>query len=309
MVAAAVFDSQGRVLLARRPLHVHQGGLWEFPGGKLEAGETPEQALRRELQEELGIDVLRARPLIQIRHDYPDKSVLLDVWRVEAFSGEPHGREGQPVEWVALDRLPLREFPAANNAIVAAVRLPCTCLVTPEPVDFDCFLHDLEASLADGVRLVQLRAASLAPRAYRALAEKCVPLVRQFGGMLLLNAEPALALELGADGVHLNGVRLARVAHRPLPLQMWVSAAAHNAVDVRRAGKLGVDFLLLSPVLPTLSHPEAKALGWDTFAELVRQAAVPVFALGGVEPGQLRLAQERGAQGVAGIRQFWAGRA
>ena len=96
-VAAAVIRCvDGQILLAKRPEDKHQGGLWEFPGGKVEASETVQAALSRELEEELGIRPSAARPLIQVRHDYPDKQVLLDVWEVSAFTGEPHGAEGQP---------------------------------------------------------------------------------------------------------------------------------------------------------------------------------------------------------------------
>ena len=309
VVAAAIFDSQNRVLVAQRPAHVHQGGLWEFPGGKLEPGESAEQALRRELQEELGIDVVRARPLIQIRHDYPDKSVLLDVWRVDEFAGQPHGREGQPIEWVGPEWLPLREFPAANNAIVAAVRLPSQCLITPEPHHRDQFLRDLDESLTDGISLVQLRAASLSAEMYKSLAWECLQLTSQHGASLILNGPAELALEIGADGVHLNSFRFWEATRRPLPNSMWVSAAAHNADDVRRASELGLDFVLLSPVLATPTHPDAVPLGWDVFAEIVQSARLPVYALGGVGSAHTAVAQSLGGQGVAGVRQFWSGQA
>ncbi|MCQ1775516.1 8-oxo-dGTP diphosphatase MutT, partial [Neorhizobium galegae] len=131
-VAAAVIRGvDGRILLARRADTQHQGGLWEFPGGKVEADESVATALSRELQEELGIQVTAARPLIKVQHDYPDKQVLLDVWEVSAFTGEPHGAEGQPLEWVAQRDLPNYEFPAANAPIVAAARLPADYLITP----------------------------------------------------------------------------------------------------------------------------------------------------------------------------------
>ena len=111
-------DGQNRVLLARRHAQSHQGGLWEFPGGKVDDGETLEQALRRELAEEIGILVRAHRPLLTVRHDYGDKRVCLDVHEVLQFEGEPRGCEGQPLRWVScreLDRYPL---PAANRPIV-----------------------------------------------------------------------------------------------------------------------------------------------------------------------------------------------
>ncbi len=118
-----VVDATGAILIARRPDHVHQGGLWEFPGGKVEAGETAETALRRELHEELGIVIQAAEPLLEIRHSYPEKIVVLDVWRVTAYHGEPHGREGQPLLWIMPEALADFGFPAADGPIIARLRL------------------------------------------------------------------------------------------------------------------------------------------------------------------------------------------
>ena len=117
-VAAGVILRGHQVLIARRHNDAHQGGLWEFPGGKLEVGETVVEALNRELREEIGITVDAAEPLLQIAHDYPDKQVLLDFWTVSAFTGEPQGREGQALQWCDLERLQEREFPAANVPVV-----------------------------------------------------------------------------------------------------------------------------------------------------------------------------------------------
>jgi 8-oxo-dGTP diphosphatase len=121
VAVGVISDGQNKILLARRPAHVHQGGLWEFPGGKVEAGETVQQALCRELLEELAIEVQQCQPLLTVVHDYADKSVLLDVWWVSQFSGIPLGREGQPLCWVAGVELRGLEFPKANQAIIAAV--------------------------------------------------------------------------------------------------------------------------------------------------------------------------------------------
>ena len=131
VVAAVIRGADGRILIARRAATQHQGGLWEFPGGKVEAGESVDAALARELREELGIEVSRSRALIKVSHDYPDKQVLLDVWEVTGFTGEPHGAEGQPLAWVSPRDLVNYEFPEANAPIVAAARLPDRYLVTP----------------------------------------------------------------------------------------------------------------------------------------------------------------------------------
>jgi 8-oxo-dGTP diphosphatase len=121
VAVGVISDGGDRILIARRAEHLHQGGLWEFPGGKVEAGETVEQALHRELFEELAIEVTARQPLLTIAHDYSDKSVLLDVWWVSAFTGEVQGREGQPLHWVDIASLQEFEFPAANQPIITAI--------------------------------------------------------------------------------------------------------------------------------------------------------------------------------------------
>ena len=117
-VAVGLVLDSDRVFVAQRDQNAHQGGLWEFPGGKVDAGETVEAALSRELNEELGIFVDYAEPVMQIKHDYTDKIVLLDVWQIALYRGEPSGCEGQPVKWLAINELLAEQFPAANQAIV-----------------------------------------------------------------------------------------------------------------------------------------------------------------------------------------------
>ncbi len=305
VVAAAVFNARGEVLIALRPPHVHQGGLWEFPGGKVEPGESAEQALSRELEEEVGITVRRARPLIQVQHDYGDKSVFLDVWRVEDFAGEPHGREGQPVRWQAPGQLREGDFPAANGPIVRAVQLPDTYLITPEPDAADAFLRHLEERMVAGIRLVQLRTKTLADSDYRNLAKEALELARQQGARLLLNSSPELAVELYADGVHLSSARLMALTKRPLGKDKWVAASCHNEAELRHAGAIDCDFVVISPVLPTASHPDAATLGFDGLSRLCRLATMPVYALGGLGRRHLPQAFAAGAQGIAGIRALW----
>jgi 8-oxo-dGTP diphosphatase len=152
VAAAVIRDDSGKILIARRADTQHQGGLWEFPGGKVEADESVESALARELQEELGIVVGAARPLIKVRHDYPDKQVLLDVWEVSQFSGEPHGAEGQPLAWVSAKDLLNYEFPAANQPIVAAARLPGEYLITPEDLEAPALLRGIQPTTRACVR-------------------------------------------------------------------------------------------------------------------------------------------------------------
>ena len=309
VAAAAIIDeARARVLLARRPEDKHQGGLWEFPGGKVETGESVQHALARELDEELGIIPRIARPLIRITHHYPERSVLLDVWRVTAFDGEPYGREGQPLEWVPIAALGERRFPAANLPIVRAVSLPNRYLITPDLQDVgtaETFLAALAQSLQTGVRMVQLR--SRVPLTDE-FAFACRDLAHAAGARILLNGTPERAQILGFDGVHLSSRRLMQRSDRPLPSSMWVGASCHSAEQLAQAARIDADFALLSPVKPTPSHPEAEPMGWHRFGQFADDALLPIYALGGLDDSDLEQAYQSGAQGIAGISGLWGSR-
>lgn len=304
LVVAAVIRSEGKILIAQRAADAHQGGLWEFPGGKVEAGETAVAALRRELEEELGIIATAYRPLIRVAHDYPDKSVCLDVWEVSAFSGRAHGREGQPLRWVAPEELPAHVFPAANQPIVAAARLPARYLITPDALEPADYLRWLDERLAQGASLILFRAPAFGVDAYLQQAARLLLRCQKAGVPLLLHGDPDFLQELPAAGVHLPAHKLLALSHRPVSAHLWLAASVHDEAELQHAEAMGVDFVTLSPVKPTLSHPGASALGWTRFAEIARAAHVPVYALGGMGEQDVQQAWQSGGQGVAGIRGF-----
>jgi len=324
VVAAVIKGAGGEVLIAKRPDHLHQGGKWEFPGGKVEPGEPVTEALCRELNEELGITPVTASPLIQVEHHYRDKSVFLDVWEVSSFEGCPRGMEGQPIEWVKPAQLPTREFPGANQPIVRAAMLPDSYLITPDPFlikkglvrnpsgqkspgrepDLEQFLRDLGRSLEQGVRLVQLRSKQLGPEMFGELAREAVKLCRQCDARLLLNGPTGVDQAFGADGFHLTTRQLQETSRLPEGI---IGASCHSPDQIALADKLGVDFITLSPVQPTRSHPHAEPLGWRRFAKFVREAKTPVYALGGLALADRQRSREMGAQGIAGISGLWAG--
>ena len=306
VAVAAISNSQGQVLISKRPAHVHQGGLWEFPGGKLEAGESVLAGLERELSEELGILPVRAQPLIRIHHEYPDKAVLLDVWRVEEISGEPFGREGQEVRWVTPEALSGYPLPAANRPVVTAMKLPSHYPITPEPgSDTPAFLAALDQTLARGYGLLQLRARQLPMAGYRRLVPEVLQRCRLTGTRLLLNADPGLVEELGAAGVHLGSERLMALSARPLDEHYLVAASCHNRAQLQHAVELGLDFVVVSPVQQTASHPDARPLGFSGLRALTEQATLPVYALGGMRREHLEPALQQGAQGIAAISGLW----
>ncbi len=307
VVAAVVRDTAGRVLIARRADHLHQGGLWEFPGGKLEPGETSRQALDRELDEELGIRPATCRALLRIPYRYPDRAMLLDVWEVTGFTGTPAGRQGQPLRWVAADDLPGYRFPAANLPILAAARLPDLCLITPPPVGprDGAWLEGVERAASAGLALIQLRAPRLAPDAFAPLAREACRRSQAHGARILVNGPPELARAAGADGLHLSAARLRAFQRDATTASLWVGASCHGPEELARAVHGGADFALLSPVAATPSHPEAEPLGWPGFADWVRDLPLPVYALGGLGPADLEAAHAARAQGVAAMRGLW----
>lgn len=304
--AAIISADKKQVLIARRPSSFDQGGLWEFPGGKLAPYETGLEGLKRELHEELGVEITCAQPLIRVHHEYPDKRILLDVWQVHEFAGEPFGREGQAVRWVPMEDLASYPFPAANLPILRAVMLPTEYLITAEEDDEDVFIERLTRALdKDGVRLVQLRGKTLSGEEYVARARQALALCHEYGARLLLNGEPALLEQVDADGIHLTSERLMQLDQRPVPMGKWLGASTHNAEQLDKAAALDCDLVTLSPLAPTPSHPDAILMGWHDFQQHVEHAGMPVFALGGMTRFHANRARAVGAQGIASIRDFW----
>ncbi|MGY4492535.1 Nudix family hydrolase [Pseudomonas sp. TE3610] len=306
VAAAVIRGADNRILIARRADTQHQGGLWEFPGGKVEEGESVRVALARELAEELAITVTAARPLIKVQHDYPDKQVLLDVWEVSAFTGEPHGAEGQPLAWVTARELPNYEFPEANRPIVKAAGLASEYLITPDGLETPELLRGIQKAIANGTRLVQLRAPNGYDPKYRDLAVDAVGLCAGKAQLMLKGPLEWLG-DFPSAGWHLTAEQLRKYASkgRPFPRERLLAASCHNAEELALAQQMGADFVTLSPVQPTQTHPDAQPLGWETAAELIAGFNYPVFLLGGVGPADKQRAWDLGAQGVAGIRAFW----
>ena len=305
VVAAVITDARGRYLLNRREGNRDLVGLWEFPGGKREPGERSEQALVRELREELGIDASIGPVLIQVPQNYPDKTLLLEVRRVTAVSGRPRGHEGQAITWVAADKLSRYSMPPADLPVVAALLQPDTYLITPSPGDDKAaWLQALDLAVTHGIERVQLRVPpTMAGR--EALLRQAVALI---GGRaeVLVNRDIALAAELGV-GVHLGSEQLATLDRRPA-VPGLVAASCHDADQLQAAQVLGCDFAVLGPVRPTASHPGGAVLGWEGFAALRATCSLPLYALGGLGRQDQGIARDHGAQGIAAISGLWPGK-
>jgi 8-oxo-dGTP diphosphatase len=304
-VAAAVIErGDGSVLLAQRPPGKPYAGYWEFPGGKLEPGETPAHALVRELHEELGLVVRAASPWLVQEFVYPHAHVELNFFRVRGFDGEPHGHDGQAFAWQDPHAIEVAPLLPANTRVLAALRLPAVYAITcAEDVGEEAFLARAERALAGGVRLIQLREKSWPPERYRAFAGKLLALAARNGARILLNGDADEARALGCAGVHWTSAALHSATSRPSDL--LVGASCHRHGDVMHASALDVDLVVLGPVQATPTHPHAVPLGWNGFAEAISGTRVPVYALGGLQPEDLDIAIAHGAHGIAMRRHAW----
>ncbi|WP_419535435.1 Nudix family hydrolase [Endozoicomonas sp.] len=306
VAVAVILGDDGRVLLARRPEDKHMGGLWEFPGGKVEAGEDIKLALNRELREELDIEVSVFSPLIKIRHDYPDKSVLLDTWVVSGIQGEPKGNEGQLIQWVEQDCLNDYEFPEANKVILRALQLPDRYMITGHFEEKETLFNRVSTALDNGIRLIQFRAHWLEENEYLRLAQELSGVVQAAGGTLIIKGDFSLLSEPWCHGLHLTSRQLT-LPTKPEKrhVDQLLVASCHDEQQIKDAEAMAVDMITVSPIKPTSSHPQAIPLGFEQAANLTDVAKVPVFWLGGMGLGDIEVACQSGAQGIAAIRSFW----
>lgn len=304
VAVAVICRSDGCFLLAERPQGKPSAGYWEFPGGKVEAGETARQALVREVREELGIEVTDAYPWITRIHHYSHASVRLNFFRVVHWVGEPHGRESQRLVWQFADKVTVAPLLPANAPVLAALALPAVYGITHTgDADVAVFLVRLEAALARGMRLIQVREKGLSPLAVEDFARAVIARARPYGARVVVNGDAVLAAAIGADGVQLTAAQLMTLTQRP-DLSLC-GASCHNREELARVVECGLDFAVLSPVKPTLSHPGAQVLGWARFAEWLHRYPLPVYALGGLVAEDLPTAWAHGAHGVAMLHGAW----
>jgi 8-oxo-dGTP diphosphatase len=304
-VAAAVLQrSDHCVLLAQRLPGTPYPGYWEFPGGKLEPGESAREALARELDEELGIEIVNASPWLVQRYEYPHANVELNFFRVFAWRGEPRSRIGQAIAWQMPGAFDVAPLLPANATILRVLDLPSIYGISmAEDLGEEDFLRRARKAVANGLRLIQLREKSWPVERLRRLAELLLPIAHGAGARVLLNGDPALARELGCAGVHWAAAALRQATARPEG--MLCAASCHDQAELARAAELGVDFAVLGPVAATPSHPQSTPLGWPRVGELLRATPIPVYALGGLEPSDLDIAIAHGAHGVALRRAAW----
>lgn len=299
-------DTRDRVLLSVRAAGLTQSGLWEFPGGKLEAGETILQGLRRELFEETNIIVESAHHLLKIDHDYAELGIRLHAWVVDSWSGVPRGKEGQKVEWMPVKNLAEIPFPAANKRLIQVVTLPQLYLITPDREIYnDDFLNQVKQLIDNGLELLQFRSWKSSYEEHRSVVRELVQLCSNTRCRLLYNGDIEKGLTLGVHGFHLQTSSLMKLSARPVSDDLFLAASCHSREELDHAAQIGADFCVLSPVKHTSTHPGINGMGWDRVNELAGVSAIPVYALGGLTPQELEQACHSHACGIAMIRGIW----
>lgn len=304
VAAAVLVRPDGHFLLTSRPEGKPYAGYWEFPGGKIENDESVLQALERELQEELGIQIEQVSPWITQIYAYQHATVRLRFYRVFSWHGDPTGCEGQQLSWQVPDNITVSPLLPANQPIIRSLFLPAIYAITQaSELGDSIMLQKIELAAQQGLKLLQVREKSMNKEQLKQFIDEIIKRTKPYQMKVLVNGDIELAHEVGADGVHLTASQLMDLAARPdVP---WCAASCHNIEELYQAEQLGLDFVVLGPVLPTKSHPGTFELGWRKFSSMIREYPLPVYALGGMTQADLPFAVELGAHGIAMLRDIW----
>lgn len=297
VAATVVRRKDGHVLLAERRPDQIAGGYWELPGGKIEPGETPERAAMRELAEEVGVTVSRLRAGPVHEHAFPTKRIRLHIFYADEWRGQPQGRERQRIAWSDVNH-PVGPIIPSNARVLAALALPPVLASVSasrgeSPSDI---LARCNAAFSDGARAMQFRAPQLAPDQRINLLRRLSESAGRHGARLFTVGTAIEVSRAGADGLHSTASQLRHLHQRP-QVPLW-SASCHDENDVALALQLGADFVIVSPVLASGSHPDIAPIGWQRFSAIAGHASVPVFAQGGMSADMLAPARDAGAAGI-----------
>lgn len=294
-VAIGLIFHQSQVLVGWRNHAQHQGNKYEFPGGKVETGESAVDACRREILEEVGVDIAQWHVFAEIEHQYDDLTVKLHIFHAQLDQSQMSAIQS-PWSWYSRPALAELNFPAANQVIIQR-------LLWPKSIKIAANLEALEQLATDCQLYLRCQTADI-ETSLAMIGSLAITDVQR----LIVNIElwsllsPELQANIGA--VHFKQQQLLALTEQDIPRQIRCIAACHDQQAIAQANALGFEAIILSPVLATPTHPEQQGLGWERFAQLATETQLPVFALGGMSATDLKTVEQQGGYGVAGIRHF-----
>ncbi|MAS81874.1 MAG: DNA mismatch repair protein MutT [Legionellales bacterium] len=298
--------TKDKILISKRSNNQYLAGYWEFPGGKVEYNEDVITALKRELFEELGVIIKKAVKYTSINHNYKDKKVLLDVFKVTDWSGLPKSKEKQEFCWVSINELNNYKFPDANKYIIQSISLAPLYVISKESYEDYLQLYSIvEKLFVAGLKNFQLRLKTETDKSKQKIVKRLSVLADRYDAKLILNSVATDIKQYSIDGIHLNTNELMKHSNRPISQEYILGASCHNEEQLIKAAEINVNYAFLSPVQFTASHPEAIAMGWDKFSDIISEINFPIYALGGMKPSDLKIANVYGAYGIAMLGAVW----
>ena len=301
-VVGVLRNEKQQILIAKRQPHQFMGGFWELPGGKIEEHESDQEAIIRELKEELGVIVTELSIHQTMVYQYTDRIIELGIYNINQYQQVPTGVEGQEIAWSNIDNLQNFNLLPTMTAFINSITLPNKYWITPSSNhQSDEWMIKFDEKMTQDISLVQLRAKADLPTDFvENLYKKC----KQNHVKLLLNTVNKTFDETHCDGWHLTTGEMLKLTKKPCADDKLLGASTHNLEEALTAQKLGADFVVISPVQATQTHPDTVPIGWEAAQEVVNKLNIPVYFLGGMTLNDLDKTLEIGAQGIAGVSAF-----
>ncbi len=301
-VVGVLRNNSGQILIAKRQDHQFMAGFWELPGGKIEGNENIEQTIIRELDEELGIEVVDLSLHQTMQHTYNDRIIELTICNIDRFKKTPAGIEGQQIAWVDIYKLHTYELLPTMKSFINSITLPNKYWITPSSNhQSDEWLAKFDEKMTQDIELIQLRSKIQLESSFIAeLHNKCL----QHNVKLLLNTVEKSFNEAYCDGWHITTGEMLKLNKRPCDEDKLLGASTHDLIEALKAQEIGADFVVISPVQATQTHPDTIPIGWEKAKEVVDKLNIPVYFLGGMGSDDLDETLRLGAQGIAGVSAF-----
>jgi 8-oxo-dGTP diphosphatase len=301
-VVGVLRNHVNEILIAKRQDHQFMPGFWELPGGKIEPGESDQEAIIRELKEELGIVVADLSIHQTMVYQYTDRIIELSIYNISKYQNIPEGIEGQEITWSGVDQLSTFNLLPTMKAFIDSITLPNKYWITPSSNhQSDKWIKKFDEKLKQNISLIQLRSkVKLDSGFITDLHEKC----KQNNVKLLLNTPNKNFSESCGDGWHLTTSEMLKMNNRPCSNDKILGVSTHDLTEALKAQKMGADFVVISPVQATQTHPGTTPIGWEAAQEVVTKLNIPVYFLGGMALNDLDKTLNLGAQGIAGVSAF-----